>query len=311
MGVLYQIVVFSLTFILHLHVSNAANFPSGCAYEDYTEPIGLYTCDYTNATFPLTYGDFSNPPPQRMRIYGVSGSFTSPFSGFSVMTVTNTAYKAYLEIECVTSGTITLAASTFTDVTYIQALVIKNCIISDLPTATFANLNLDYLAFEGGSISQTQSDSFQALTISRLANVQSPTGALSFTNTEITGGNITSGFFDPLTTVVSITLDNAGVERLESTVFAQNAKLEAINLSRNKFTTIPNIFNGVQSLQKVNMSYIDWDCSCTNLWFTQWLSSNYVDLVGSYMCNTPASYQSKHTFYIISFSLFIYYSYYF
>ncbi|KAK3105186.1 hypothetical protein FSP39_019221 [Pinctada imbricata] len=285
--------VFTLACISLLHVINAANFPSGCAYEDYSEAIGLYTCSFTNATFPLTYADFSSPIPQRLKVYDVNGTFTSPFSGFGAISISNTAYRAYLEISCATSGIIDLDSTSFSGMTHIQELRINNCIISDLPAGVFANLNLDFLEIEGGSITTTQSNSLQSLTISKLSNVPNPVGGISFKNVEFTGGNITAGFFDPLTSVLSITLDNCGIENLETSVFAQNTAVQSINLSRNRFTTLQHIFGGLTSLTFVNISFISWDCTCTNLWFTQWLASNYITLVGSYLCNTPTGYQNS------------------
>lgn len=278
---------------------HGATFPSGCTYEEYTKAIGVYSCDFTNATFPVALGSFSSPNPQRLKITFFTGNLVSAsvFSGFNAYDVStfDTNYKASLEISCATSGTLGLATTSFSDMTYIQELRLVGCNLNNgIPANTFNGMQLDYLEIDRGIIASTDASSLAGLTIQRLASVPNPIGGFTIKNAQLTAGELATNFFSPITSVVSITVDNANLVNLTTGMFSSNTAVQTINLSRNKFTKVSfDLFNGLTSLTSINMTYIDWECTCTNLWFQHSLSSNYIDLHGNILCMSPTSFQCK------------------
>lgn len=292
--------VFQIIYFLVLFgVCRAATFPAGCTYEEYTKPIGVYTCDFTNASFPVALSSFSNPNPQRLKITFFNGNLASSsvFSGFNAYDVStfDTNYRASLEISCATSGTLGLSTSSFTDMTYIQELKIVGCNLNlGIPANTFSGMQLDYLEISKGVIASTDASSLTGLTIKKLTNVPSPIGGFTIQNAQLTAGQLAAGFFSPLTSVVAITVDNANLINLTSGMFSANTALQTINLSRNKFTQVSyDLFSGLASLSSINMSYIDWECTCHNLGFQHSLSSNHINLYGNILCMSPTSFQCE------------------
>lgn len=283
-----------------LVVCDGATYPSGCTYQEYTKPIGVYTCDFTNASFPVALSSFSSPNPQRLKITFFNGNLVSSsvFSGFNAYDVStfDTNYRASLEISCATSGTLGLSTTSFTDMTYIQELRITGCNLdSGIPANVFSGMQLDYLEIDKGIIASTDSASLTGLTIAKISTVPNPIGGFTIRNAQLTAGELAANFFSPLTSAVSITVDNANLINLTSGMFSSNTALQTINLSRNKFTKVSyNLFSGLKSLTSINMSYIDWDCTCTDLGFQHSLSSNYINLHGNIQCMTPTSYQCKY-----------------
>lgn len=63
--------------------------------------IGVYTCDFTNASFPVALSSFSSPNPQRLKITFFNGNLVSSsvFSGFNAYDVStfDTNYRLLLK----------------------------------------------------------------------------------------------------------------------------------------------------------------------------------------------------------------------
>ncbi|XP_061163141.1 uncharacterized protein LOC133172296 [Saccostrea echinata] len=177
--------------------------------------------------------------------------------------------------------------------TYIQELRLTGCNLNNgIPANVFNGMQLDYLQIDRGIIASTDASSLAGLTIKKLANVPNPIGGFTIQNAQLTTGDLATNFFSPLTTVVSITVDNANLVNLTSGMFSSNTAVQTINLSRNKFTKVSfDLFSGLTSLSSINMSEISWDCTCNDLWFQHSLSSNYINLYGNILCMSPTSFQ--------------------
>lgn len=268
----------------------AATYPSGCNYE-ISSSMGLYTCDFASITLPLPYVNFSNPEPQRLVIYDVTGdlSATQLVSGFSAFnySAVNGDYTNYLEISCKTGGSIKISNTTFTDMNYINELKMTGCNFTDgLPSGAFSTLvELDSLTIEGGIIPSTQSDTFSGLNITKVAGLPTPQGKLTIKNANI-GSNFSTGFFDTLPMLYSIDISGCGLTGIDSNMFLYNNKVTMLNLANNNFTTIPRTFlQNMTSLVEVNLAGIAWDCSCDNLWFIDHFSAYSMHIRGGVLCS--------------------------
>ena len=254
-----------LSWLLLLLVSHGAlsqTMKTGCTYDNTAGSIGVFSCDFTLVTFPLSYSEFNNPRAQRLRIFNVDGelkdSGPKTFSGFTSMSSLDPDYTAYLEIECSsgsTPGALILSTGTFTDMGYLQELYIRNCRWEAGITANlFSNLNsLHILTIEGGNIASTVGDSFTSFTIDKSSTLRRASAILNFTNVALTQNTFASGFFYPLTSVETIIISNVGMSSLDRSEFSQNTKLQNLVMSYNTYTSLPNnMFADLKMLQVSN-----------------------------------------------------------
>lgn len=285
-----------LTFNGIQQTSGAA--PSGCALNEVISLIGRFDCDFNSITFPLTMTDFSSPDPQRLRIFNVSGTFPSPsFSGFNTFNTgtIDTDYPASLEIECVNGGTLDINAGTFTGMSYLQEFYITNCVISDLPDNVFSDFGtLNYFKIEGGSIGATQPNSLNGLSVAR-SSTPNVYGEFAIVDSIITTGELATGFLNPLTTVSTILLQNTALNTIDVNTFSQNTIVRNLSIAGNNFQTIPeNIFSGLDTLMYLDMSNIPFNCSCSEVWFLDYLAEEDVNIVGVAVCEQPSNYACKY-----------------
>ncbi|XP_062567003.1 uncharacterized protein LOC134229302 [Saccostrea cucullata] len=284
----------SLLFViigLSIGIVSSATAPSGCTYDTSTSSMGLYICDFASITLPLEYVNFSNPEPQRLVIYDVTGDISASqlFNGFSAFnyTAVNGDYTNYLEIGCKTGGTLQISSTTFTDLNFINEFKMVGCNFNNgLPSSAFSTfVELDSLTIEGGTIASTESDTFSGLNITKISGVPNPQGKLAIKNANV-GTNFSSGFFDLLPMVNAIDISGCGITTIDATTFPYNNKVSLLNLANSNLTTLPKTFlQNMTSLVEVDVSGIAWDCSCDNLWFLDHFSAYRMRMKGSILCS--------------------------
>lgn len=294
---------FRIFFCLIFDIFNLFQFalsgaPTGCALDDTASLIGRFDCEFNSVSFPLVMTDFSSPDPQRIRIYNVSGSLSSPsFSGFSSFNTgtVDTDYPTLLEIECVNGGTLDISAGTFAGMDYIQEFYMTNCVISDLPDSVFSDFGtLNYFKIEGGSIGATNTNSLNGLNVARSSS-PTPLGTFIIYNSPINTGELASGFLNPLTTVTTIMLKNTGLDSIEANMFSQNTLVRNLSIAGNNFQELPNnIFSGLDALMFLDLSDVPLNCSCSNVWFLDYSVEHNISLVGAVVCGEPSSYNCKY-----------------
>ncbi|OWF35450.1 uncharacterized protein LOC110442951 [Mizuhopecten yessoensis] len=274
-------------------------FPTGCAYDSTDASVGVYNCDFTAITPPLAYSAFSSPYPQRLRIYKVSGTITSGglFSGFSSFSTADfdSNYVASLEIECVSNTDTTFEAGAFTDMGYLQGVTIKNCKIPTIAANAFSELNvLNYFRIEGGSIAALDSASFAGLNISKLS-VPDPSGDFTIKNCA-TPGTFPANMLDHLTVTKKFDFNNIGLTEVTTSTFSLNKAVTSIALSNNAITALAdNVFSGLDGLSTVDMTGLQWACTCEALWFLETFTTAGIDIVGGPVCSTPTDYTDKRS----------------
>lgn len=271
--------------------------PTGCSYDSSDSSTGLYTCVWGSYSAPLAFTGFTDPYPQRLRLTGVTGSMGSnSFSGFSsfASNLLDLDYSASLEIVCSSGGTLSLAASTFTDMGYLQELVIRNCDVQTLPTSVFQNLGtLDTLRVEGGSMAALTNNVLTGLTIERL-DVPQPKGELVIKNSQVSGG-IPTGIFDGLTTTKSIILDNIGLTTVDNAYFSLTKAVTSLSLANSGITTVDYaLISSLEGLTSLDLGGVLFDCTCDNLWILTYANTHSIELPSGILCNTPTDYQSTY-----------------
>ncbi|XP_052717144.1 uncharacterized protein LOC128189535 [Crassostrea angulata] len=272
-------------------IVSAAIYPSGCNY-DSSSSMGLYTCDFASITLPLPYINFSNPEPQRLVIYDVTGdlSATQLVSGFSAFnySAVNADYTNYLEIACKTGGSLQISSTMFTDMNYVNEFKMTGCnFTSGLPSSAFSTfVELDSLTIEGGIIASTQSDTFSGLNITKISGLPTPQGKLTIKNANV-GSNFSVGFFDSLSDLSAVDISGCGLNAIDPNMFLYNNKIRRLNLANNNFTTISSSFlKNMTSLTEVNVDGISFDCStCDNLWFLDHFSAFSMHIKGTFLCS--------------------------
>ncbi|XP_021342516.1 leucine-rich repeat and immunoglobulin-like domain-containing nogo receptor-interacting protein 2 isoform X2 [Mizuhopecten yessoensis] len=281
------------------------SFPSGCAYSSTTGIPGIFTCDFTTVTLPLTFNTFSSPYPQRLVINNVDGQLpaSSPsasFSGFSSMSTANldTNFPASLEIKCVSNGNLLLFAGTFSGLSYMQELKITNCILSGgLPNNVFSDFgDLDSLIIDGGSINGLNADSLSGLNITKLS-IPNALGMFAMMNLALNTNTFPSGFFYPLSKVKAIILDNLSTSSamsLPTDTFTQNTNVETLSLSHSSLTSLENnVLSSLGALNYLNLTGVKWACTCDSLWILSTISTESINAIGGPVCDTPSDYQDK------------------
>uniref|UniRef100_K1Q5U9 Uncharacterized protein n=1 Tax=Magallana gigas TaxID=29159 RepID=K1Q5U9_MAGGI len=254
--------------------------------------MGLYTCDFASITLPLPYINFSNPEPQRLVIYDVTGdlSATQLVSGFSAFnySAVNADYTNYLEIACKTGGSLQISSTMFTDMNYVNEFKMTGCnFTSGLPSSAFSTfVELDSLTIEGGIIASTQSDTFSGLNITKISGLPTPQGKLTIKNANV-GSNFSVGFFDSLSDLSAVDISGCGLNAIDPNMFLYNNKIRRLNLANNNFTTISSSFlKNMTSLTEVNVDGISFDCStCDNLWFLDHFSAFSMHIKGTFLCS--------------------------
>ncbi|VDI66219.1 Hypothetical predicted protein [Mytilus galloprovincialis] len=284
-----------LLFLLLINFSSSAH-PTGCSYDGTLTSTGLYTCDLGSYTAPLAYSSFSSPLPQRLKITGVTGTFTSQLSGFSSFSTGSfdANYPASLELECLSSNSLTLSSVSFTDMGYLQEVKFSFCNIVSLTSGMLSPFGtLNSLRFEGGSIASYSNSFLTGLIVEPVTSTPEPKGELVIRDCTITPTSIPAGTFDVLTTVKSIRVENAGVTAVDSSLYNLAVAVDDVSLADNSITTLDSaVFSSLKGLSDINLDGIPYDCTCSSLVFLQSLSQNSIRSAGP-ICNTPAAYQNK------------------
>ncbi|XP_069107237.1 reticulon-4 receptor-like 2 [Argopecten irradians] len=267
--------------------------PQGCTYDS---TLKEYSCNARNWAPPLVYSDFDNVP-QVLKLIEIDGalSYTGPatFDGFENM---NTALfdgniVPALHIRCVSGGSLIMYNGTFDNMNWVKELRIFDCIILSIPDDVFSSFGtLNYFSIDGGSISNMGFNSFNGVNIERMSSVPEPLGMLAFRNTQITSGGLPNGVLYSLANVSTIILDNIHVRVIQKDMFQASTKVTHISMKNNPFLELPaDMFDKTTSLTTLELSGIDWVCTCPNLWIWTFLASHNVTLSGDIVCASPTA----------------------
>lgn len=272
--------------------------PTGCSYDGTFHSTGVYTCVKGSYTAPLTYGSFSSPLAQRLKITSFTGSLTGQFSGFASFTTLDANYPASLEIECSSAGTLTLTSSSFTDMGYLQEVVIRYCTISSLASGMFTPLGtLNSLRIEGGSVTTYSNDFLTGVTIEPVSAAPEPKGEFVIKDCTLSPTTLSAGVFDLLTTARKIRVENAGITTVDSAVFSLTVAVTDISLADNSITTLDNsLFSKLNALSNLNLAGNPYVCSCSAMGVVEYASKNQIRTTGP-ICDTPAAYKGKEIIY--------------
>ncbi|KAL4221077.1 Leucine-rich repeat transmembrane protein flrt1 [Mactra antiquata] len=272
--------------------------PSGCTWSD-----GVYTCDYSTMSSsdrPMDFTQFSDTPQHLVvensgffPYFGDTRAFSSEFSTSSGINITqlNENSPATLVLDCGRGGSIYISSGAFYDMEYIEHLTIRNCYILYIGTDTFnAFQQLDYFGIEGGSIDQLEVTAFSGLSVEPLStsvrNIPRPHGKLDVRNTEFVSGVVDSAFVSYFSDISAITIRNAGLTALASSMFAYNTNVKIVDLSDNVFNKIPvGFLTSLNSLSEIILYNIPWECSCENLWWVETVTSNQIRVTFDGICN--------------------------
>lgn len=285
-----------ITILITLFLVSHAAGPTGCTYDGTFHSTGVYTCVKGSYTAPLAYGSFSSPLAQRLKITSFTGSFTGQFSGFSSFSTGSfdVNYPASLEIECSSSGTLTLSSSSFTDMGYLQEVTIRYCAIASLASGMLSPFGtLNSLRIEGGSVTTYSADFLTGLTIEPVTTAPEPKGEFVIKDCTLAPTTVPTGAFDALTKARKIQVENTAITTLDSAAFSLTVAVTDLSLADNAITTLDNsIVNSLNGLSNLNLAGNPYDCSCTNLGVLEYASKNLIRTTGP-ICKTPASYESK------------------
>ncbi|XP_060075679.1 platelet glycoprotein V-like [Ylistrum balloti] len=267
--------------------------PQGCTYDSTTKE---YNCNARSWSLPLVYSDFDNVP-QVLKLIEIDGalSYTGPatFSGFENV---NTALfdgniVPALHLRCVAGGSLIIYNGTFANMDWVNELRIFDCMILSIPDDVFSSFGtLNYFSIDGGSISNMGFNSFNGVNIERMNSVPEPLGLLAFRNTQITSGALPNGALYSLSNVSTIILDNTHMRVVQKDMFQASTKVSHISMKNNPFIALPaDMFDKTTSLTTLEISGIDWVCTCPNLWIWTFLSSHNVSLFGDIVCASPTA----------------------
>ncbi|XP_033764178.1 uncharacterized protein LOC117345252 [Pecten maximus] len=267
--------------------------PQGCTYDS---TLKEYTCNARSWSPPLVYSDFDNVP-QVLKLIEIDGalSYTGPatFSGFENV---NTALfdgniVPALHIRCVSGGSLIMYNGTFANMDWVKELRIFDCMILSIPDDVFSSFGtLNYFSIDGGSISNMGFNCFNGVNIERMNSVPEPLGMLALRNTQITSGGLANGVLYSLANVSTIILDNIHVRVIQKDMFQASTKVTHISMKNNPFIALPaDMFDKTTSLTTLEISGIDWVCTCPNLWIWSFLSTHNVSLTGDIVCASPTA----------------------
>ncbi|XP_033764259.1 uncharacterized protein LOC117345303 [Pecten maximus] len=272
--------------------------PQACTY---TESTNSYECNAHNWALPLQLAQF-NYTPQVLSLVQVNGELPSSapsgptFDGFDGIdnSTFDPNYVPSLHIRCAATGQLILTSGSFANMSHVQELRFFDCAVLNLPDAVFSELiELNYLSFDGGSVSNIGFDVFSGVNIYPMA-VPNPLGALAFRNAQITSSGLPNGALYNLVNFTKLIIQNSALRVLQPDMFKKSTKLTHILLDSNPFTKITDgLFSDLQALTVVSMRDISWDCTCPQMWFEDYLTANNISLLGDIVCNSPTDYQNK------------------
>ncbi|OWF35447.1 uncharacterized protein LOC110442949 [Mizuhopecten yessoensis] len=274
--------------------------PQACTY---TESSNSYECNAHNWALPLQLTQF-NYTPQVLSLIQVNGELPSSapsgptFDGFDGIdsSTLDPNYVPSLHIRCAITGQLILTPGSFANMSYINELRFFDCSVLNLADTVFSELvELNYLSFDGGLVSNVGFDAFSGLNIYPMA-VPNPLGLLAFRNSQLTSSGLPNGVLYNLENITQIIIENSALRVLQPDMFKKSTKLTYISLDSNPFTKITEgLFAELSALSVVSMSGISWDCTCPQLWFEDYLTENNITLIGDIVCNTPSDYENKRS----------------
>ncbi|OWF35449.1 platelet glycoprotein V-like [Mizuhopecten yessoensis] len=267
--------------------------PQGCTYDSSKTE---YSCSARSWSLPLVYSDFDNIP-QVLKLVDIDGSlsYTGPatFSGFENI---NTALfdgnlVPALHLRCIGGGSLIVYNGTFDNMGWVKELRIFDCMILSLPDDVFSSFGtLNYFSIDGGSISSMGFNCFNGVNIERMDSVPEPLGMLALRNTQITSGGLPNGVLYSLVNVSTIILDNTHMRVVQKDMFQASTKATHISMKNNPFISLPvDMFEKTTSLTTLELTGIDWVCTCPNLWIWTHLTTYNVSLVGDIVCSSPTA----------------------
>ncbi|XP_060075670.1 reticulon-4 receptor-like 2 [Ylistrum balloti] len=274
--------------------------PQACTY---TETTNSYECNAHNWALPLQLTQFNNTP-QVLSLVQVNGELPSSapsgptFDGFEGIdnSTFDTNYVPSLHIRCASTGQLILTSGSFSNMSYIKELRFFDCMILNLADTVFSELvELNYLSFDGGSVSNIGFDAFLGLNIYPM-DVPNPMGALAFRNAQITSSGLPNGALYNLVNITKLIIENSALRVLQPDMFKKSTKLTYISLDKNPFTKITEgLFADLPALTVVSMRSISWDCTCPQLWFEDYFTTNNISMIGDIICDTPSDYYNKRS----------------
>ncbi|KAK7490991.1 hypothetical protein BaRGS_00017863 [Batillaria attramentaria] len=188
-------------------------------------------------------------------------------------------YPAELTIQCQTGGggLMTLAADSFTNLGYYNNIRIINCEFTAMPASSFANFGtVNYFSLEGGNMDNVDKDALLGLNVQKDSALPTPLGEFAMIDVDLVPGGLPAvplDMFSTTTMVTKLTLDN------------------------NPFTYIPdNIFGSMPALGQVSMAGINWECTCNNLWWRDYVNSNGISFISPSTCTLPTSFYGQSTY---------------
>ncbi|XP_071146770.1 uncharacterized protein [Mytilus edulis] len=283
-----------LTILMFCIYNGDAATPTGCTGDSSDSSIIHYTCDMTSIGGSISFAGFTDSEPQRLTIYSASGTVSAgTFSGFSAFSGVNSDYPATLQFLC--TGSLTFSTGTFGDLGYFEEVFIKDCTTS-LIASMFNSLGTaNKVSISGGTLSTIDAGTFTSLDITPISTTASPRGELSIKNVVLTPGTFPSTFFDPLTNIKFIYLENLGLTSVDAAWFSSNTALVYLSLANNQITTLPStIFDTTLALLYINLHGAPLDCTDTSTtWYYDYTVANNITFDGAAVCSTPAAEQYK------------------
>jgi len=289
--------IFSVVLLVCVVGVFGQTMPTGCTYSK-----GMYECDYSTTSRPISATSFSNPIAQRIRITNLpstlnSAIFNANFASMSTASF-DTNFAATLELKCASNSAVTISQALFTNMNLFQDVKIINCQVT-LNANVFSNLvSVDRIVIENGTIASMNAAAFTGVNITK-ATSPSPTypvttGELLIKNSKVTGNTLPTAMLSGQTTLVSVSLEGLGLTSIDASFFSTNTKLRYISLSRNSLTTIPTtLFDGLDSLAEVQLYETELPCTCAELWFYDRVESTKMKIYGDIICTSPSSYLNK------------------
>nr|KAG5702483.1 hypothetical protein BaRGS_015115 [Batillaria attramentaria] len=203
-------------------------------------------------------------------------------------------YPAELTIQCQTGGggLMTLAADSFTNLGYYNNIRIINCEFTAMPASSFANFGtVNYFSLEGGNMDNVDKDALLGLNVQKDSALPTPLGEFAMIDVDLVPGGLPAGFFSNLTQASAITISNSRLYTVPLDMFSTTTMVTKLTLDNNPFTYIPdNIFGSMPALGQVSMAGINWECTCNNLWWRDYVNSNGISFISPSTCTLPTSF---------------------
>lgn len=279
--------------ILFLVGTDAAN-PTGCTDDESDSSVHHYMCNKATMGSSLSFTGFTDSEPQRLTIYGATGTISSStFNGFSAFSNVNSDYPATLQFVC--AGSLTFSAATFTDLSYFEELVIKDCTTSLIASMFNGLTKANRLTISGGTLSAIDAGTFTGLDIAPIKTIADPRGELRIENVVLTPGTFPATFFAPITDVKYIYLEHLGLTTVDAGWFTSNTKLVYLSLANNQITTLPStVLDANVGLLYLNLEGNALDCASTSsAWYYDYAVANNITFDGAAVCSTPVAEQRK------------------